>query len=569
MPDPRTENFNWEKPDPANNPRATDVPRMQRTFDAIDEKAKELVDQAAAALDRENHTGDDPATKVLYTPTWTGAAPVYISDLLSQEIHSRKFGILGNMTDETAKLNALFAAAYGEGKTARLGKGAFGVTGTSPGYIGGNPEDPPYFGLFSRTPKIVGEGPLDTIIYPMEGFPSDATIMLISPNTGDSFEFPRTEGFLVFPGFTGSILGGNGIILTLASGARIGFPRWKDVYVQDCNRWSMIIDVTDNPASSFAMFEFDNCHWFNGIRGRWLGDTGTFDQCKFHTTKDESFDAAEKFSGVDIDTTRHPDGNGGTVRPSVIRFTNPNYTGIGPAMTIRSGRHIIIDGPNLEVTDGGTGGPRNCVIDLIGDIQPIDQVEVKSGLVAAFGTTNGVVDLINVGTAREATVDKVAALWGGPGTLRSAVHTNAGAVDTMIGRIRTTGGMTQVVLDEGVGTMGIRKTLAVASPFEASSLLGGAFFTKDAAGTVRFSGGLSASGGGASDQVAFTLPERFRPDDLRIVTCQVLTDTGFQQAELQISQTGDALYNGPAAFTRLPLDGRCFEMYSNAGSEAV
>lgn len=502
----------------------------------------------SAKLDK---TGD-PSSLVL-PALFTGGAPAVISDVFSEFISGKKFGLLGNNTDETAKLNNALAQASGTGKKLRLTAGYYGV----------NPSDVDRCLTVPGGISIEAEGRERVTISPLSGVTTAHSLLKIAPMTATNLEFIDIEGLFFYPGANGSKRGGKAFEIDttlITGGLNLAFLNMRRCYFGPGNDYSVWIknDITKQAQGAPSNSLFEGCIFYDGFYVRGGGDSNKWNNCAFRSSS-----AARNM--IDLALI---DNGGGSNGASVSIFDQCNVGDLG-GIVIRAGRRIEFRGLNAELGNlpGSTGGPNNALIEILGDIARVHGVSIIGGLAAIFGSTTAT-RLIRVDNAQDVDIDGVE-LSNGTGTvLPAAIEITANATDTHVGRISSLNAaqFTNLVNDAGTGTCGVTQTPASLGTgwSNLGSGYAGASYRKEKYGRVNLNGVLTGSSitNSGSGVPIFTLPTGFRPaqNERRFAAATIGGSQTF--AAVDILTNGVVTYQGSSNVTQLQLGGIGFQTNS-------
>lgn len=446
-----------------------------------------------------------------------------ISDLYDAVQPATKWNARGDGTDQTAQLNKAFVDLAGTGQKLGIdGHYALSQTGISNGQK---------YCLLSSGTGIVGKGPGRTWLYPAGALASDVDYVRVEPLVGVEL-FLEISDFLILPGPAGRIYGDRGIVIDTPNAANMSALNISRVYAQKGNGPSVSITNTGNGQGIPALATFQDNILYSGLRASGLGDSNKIIGGSYRT-----YDPTA--SAIDI-TCIH-DAYGGVSGGNLI--DSANLGGLGCLIRLRNGHQWVIRNPNAELGNeaGALGGPNRCLIDLDGSVGTILGVHMTGGIVSAFATAS-VLRLIRLGNVVNCIIDDGVDLANGTGAaIAAGIEVTSGSTNSKIGTPYVSGGVfTTVVLDNGVGTAGIRKAPTYTNGFtDIGYGFEGVTFRKEGK-SVRFSGAFT-SPTSATGKVMFTLPMGFRPGGSAHLSPLVGSIT------IDIASNGAATYHGPDA----------------------
>ena len=478
-----------------------------------------------------------PISDMSFNAPFEGSRPVSLKDRIPA-INARDCGAVPNTDiDQAPAINTCLQRAFEQRRPFEIEKGYYGV-----GQSGVAADGRPY-ALLSKAVTMygVGSNTTDTVIYPLASVANNVDILRIEApaNLGENFSL---SDIMINPGVTGSLRGGVGIFMVNLEQGNLSMVSVDNMRVTRGNDYSLYIKGVPSaltPQGAFANSRVTRSVFDDGVKGEGLGDSILWQGVAFrnHSTARAAVDY-----GV---TNFNPDFPAGLANlASVQTFDNCNFGSLGPIAILRNGRHYVFRNPNMEIGNesGATGGENNVMLDVRGDVGPIARVEIQGGQMGLFGdgTARKMIRLGRVQNFRIAGTTMASGL--APG-LTTGIDITSDATDTSIYALRTNGNnFASFITDNGVGTMGVRKVLPLATGMTAASGLQAPSFIKDETGLVRLYGTVE-TGSTAGPVLLATLPPGFRP---AVAYRLGVILTGATVTTLDVFTDGRINYNGPA-----------------------
>ncbi|WP_167313311.1 hypothetical protein [Ralstonia insidiosa] len=238
---------------------------------------------------------------------------------------------------------------------------------------------------------------------------------------------------------------------------------------------------------------------------------------------------------------------------SLFTAVDNNITSTGGALKVDAGSRFKFLRNNCEQTGAFTGGA-TYMCDIAGGSGTMSTAEIRGNHFGLFSgiTNSGVIHLSNTVGALVSENTILNANAGGVGIVVDANNTN-----TRIGPNTYGTGVVTKVVDNGVGTMGVIKTITTfANNWQNIGSTAPARFYKDILGTVHLAG-LIALGTTTQGTLMFTLPVGFRPDYPTRHPVLTNNGSGLVAGEIRIDTSGAVTFwYGQNSY--VSLDGICF-----------
>ncbi|WP_167313413.1 phage tailspike protein [Ralstonia insidiosa] len=238
---------------------------------------------------------------------------------------------------------------------------------------------------------------------------------------------------------------------------------------------------------------------------------------------------------------------------SLFTAVDNNITSTGGAFKIDAGSRFKLLRNNCEQISAFTGGA-TYMCDIAGGNGTMSTAEIRGNHFGLFSgiTNSGVIHLSNTVGALISENTILNANTGGVGIVVDANNTN-----TRIGPNTYGTGVVTKVVDNGIGTMGVIKTITTfANNWQNIGSTAPGRFYKDILGTVHLAG-LIALGTTTQGTLMFTLPVGFRPDYPTRHPVLTNNGSGLVAGEIRIDTSGAVTFwYGQNSY--VSLDGICF-----------
>lgn len=391
---------------------------------------------------------------------------------------------------------------------------------------------------FSRPMNIRADG-LFSALQPAAG--TTAPNVMMKP---DPALYPTGfiwEGLTVGDPYTGTRAGGNGVYIdTTTTGSQLAKHKFSRMNIMSASSGAGFLHINTptginvNGGMFCSSIEDSTIH--GGINLQASGDSNTIHRNILSGPNTGIY--ASLVSGA-----------------SLLTMVDNNITSTNGSLRLDAGSRAKFLRNNCEQTVPFTGG-QTCLAVLLGANGTMSTCEVRGNLLSIFsGVPNsGVIYVANsLGTHIEDNV----ILNANAGAVGILVDSTA--VNTRIGANTYGSSIATKVVDNGIGTMGVIKTITTfANNWQNSAVAPTATgrFMKDANGIVRLAGKLS-SGTTTSGTLMFTLPTGFRPD--QPVAFPILTYAGatLTMGEMRIDTGGNVTFIA-GQNTSVSLDGISF-----------
>lgn len=394
---------------------------MDRVYMAL-QRLDYRMDQSSAVWD-ENAS----ALQVVATGSVSGRT---LADRFADTVNLLDWGVVVNdesaASANTAAFNAALAYAYDADKAIALPAGIVYVQETgSSGYC-----------LLNEGVPMRGVGRNGSIIAPVSTLSSSASIMRITPPSGEYIDFLPLEDFLIYMNISGSPKGKHGIHLYTPNATNLSAFRMRGVYITAGNDYSLrmengVVNTQGVPANAII----ENCYFAEGVNATYHGDNLSFVRNIFRSTGTR---CGIRVYAVDL--------SGGVAGNLSVVGNNADCA--GGFITVIRGRHIHIENNNVEQSSGA--GSNGAVIDIDGSSGTIQGKNIIRGNhIGIFGTAT-VTSALRI----HGTDDCVVAT----NDLESSISVASGIVVTssasgVVLDSNTISGFTASVSDSGTGTL--------------------------------------------------------------------------------------------------------------------
>jgi hypothetical protein len=195
-----------------------------------------------------------------------------------------------------------------------------------------------------------------------------------------------------------------------------------------------------------------------------------------------------------------------TARASLLEVASNNITNAAGAFRLTSGSRFLFHGNNCENRDAGAlRGNGGAVVNISGQQTPIVGGLVTGNLISAFGRSDATC-LLRLDNCSGTLVADNVFLAGTRGV--TGIEIGAGCRDVRIAANAFNEAVQPAIVDYGVGTMGVAKSLSLEQGWHPAQPASPPQFMKEASGLVTVWGETQSLG---TSETAFILPEGFRP----------------------------------------------------------
>lgn len=426
---------------------------------------------------------NDGSDWIGYISGGTGAIARSAQDKMRDIVNVKDFGATGDgVTDDTLAIQAAINYLSPLGGTLYIPKGAYIVSDA----------DADNACLVITAPiQVLGDGAFYTSIQPAASVGSAVNTILVNPNSGYDQTLMSFKNLSLGNLNNGTRQGNYGIYcLTLNAGQNL--PKFT---VENCS-----IQQGGGYAIRHLNSSINNVN--GGMYGAYINNNTLKGGIQLENSGDSIVVSNNILSGAG--TGVHAALVAGA---SLLSILDNNITTTNSAIIIISGMRVHILRNNIEHSTVGSNS--NAVIDIVASGGTYIAGVIQQNLIAAFGSTDAT-RMIFIRNARGTLIQDNTFLAGTSGF--TGVTISATCTDVRIGPNTYNAAVTTKIVDLGVGTMGVVKSVTLQNSWVDSSAGLAPTFYKDLSGIVHINGAIK-SGTATFGTTLFALPVGFRPSN--------------------------------------------------------